>query len=304
MKVGRRDALLGAASLAMGAETAYAAPTERVDSIDITSGDFDMLDLFVDGDATLASRFSLLSPKGLAKGERVPLVVALHGLGESYDEDLGVRAWPELYGLKSAFSRLRHPPVARIGERRDLTDERLAAINADLDKQPFRGVAVACPFTPHIAALRDPAAGHDAYTKWITEVVVPRAQAEARVRTESAATAIVGCSMGGPIALEVFFRRPDLFGSLGLVQGAVSRAFADKFAGRIADAVSAHGPRDVLLLSSTGDPYRDGHEALADALEKRAVPHRLLVPPGPHDQPFLREVGSIELLLYEDRRAP
>jgi hypothetical protein len=95
-----------------------------------------------------------------------------------------------------------------------------------------------------------------------------------------------------------------MFGSVGLVQGAVGGWLADKHAEMIASAAAAHGPRDVLLLSSSADPFRDGHEALDKALTARHVPHELLVPPGPHDQPFLRETGSIEMLLYEDTRLP
>jgi hypothetical protein len=95
-----------------------------------------------------------------------------------------------------------------------------------------------------------------------------------------------------------------MFGSVGLVQGAVGAWLADKHAEMIASAAASHGPRDVLLLSSSADPFRDGHEALDKALSAKHVPHKLLVPPGPHDQPFLRETGSIEMLLYEDMRTP
>jgi len=304
MVVGRRNALLGALAFALPGHEALSLPAERVDTIDITSGDFDMHDLFVEGDPALASRFALLSPKGLPRGTRVPLVVALHGLGEAYDENLGVRAWAELYGLKATFSRLRHPPIERVGQRKDLTDPRIAEVNGALAQRAFRGVAVACPFTPHIAALRDPVAGYDAYTKWIADVVLPRARQAAKVIDDPSATAIVGCSMGGPVALEVFSRRPELFGSVGLVQGAVASFSAERHATQIAKASAEHGPRDVLLLSSTGDPYRDGHMALDKELTARSVKHTLLVPPGPHDQPWLRDVGSLEMLLYHDSRLP
>jgi len=207
-------------------------------------------------------------------------------------------------GIKGAYSRLRHPPIERESQRKDFTDDRLAEINRVLTQRPFRGVAVACPFTPHIDEFSNPKATYDAYTDWIANVVIPRCRVETPTLVDPFATTIVGCSMGGPIALEIFARHPEMFGSIGLVQGAVGAYFAEKHAQMIADAASAHGPRDVLLLSSGADPYRQGHEALAKALADRAVPHTLLIPPGPHDQPWLRETGSIEMLTYEDGRVP
>jgi pimeloyl-ACP methyl ester carboxylesterase len=303
VRVGRRSFLGGAAALAV-AGAARAAPTERIDTVDITSPDVDVKDLFVDGDPKIATRFALLVPKGLPRGQRVPLVIALHGLGESHDEELGVRAWLELYGLEHAYERLRHPPVVRESKRNDFTDDRLEEVNRELAARPFRGVAVACPFTPHIDAFPNAPATYAAYAEWIATVVMPRARVEAPVLSDASATSIVGCSMGGPIALDVFSRHPELFGSVGLVQGAVGEYLADKHAEMIAGAASSTGAKDVLLLSSSADPYRQGHEALAKALERRGVPNTLRIPPGPHDQPFLRETGSIELLLYEDRRRP
>ncbi|HVY45633.1 MAG TPA: hypothetical protein VHB21_07120, partial [Minicystis sp.] len=47
------------------------------------SAELALFDLTVDGDAELGRRFTLLVPRRLAPGERVPLVVLLHGLGET-----------------------------------------------------------------------------------------------------------------------------------------------------------------------------------------------------------------------------
>lgn len=301
----RRNVVLGvAATCATAATSASAAPDERIDTVDVTSAFFDLKDLFVAGDPNLATRFALLVPKGLPEGTKVPLVVALHGLGESTDESLGVRAWPELYGLKTSYERLKRPPVVRESKRKDFTDARLAEVNQILRARGFRGVAVACPWTRQVSTFPDPKATYDAYTDWIMDVVIPRCRIEAPVSLDPAATTLVGCSMGGPIAFEIFQRRPESFGSVGLVQGAVGAYYVDKYSQVVADAAAKYGKRDVLLLTSGGDPFRDSHEAFKTALDKRGVPNTLLVPPGPHDQPFLREAGTIEMLLYQDGRWP
>ena len=53
----------------------------------------------------------------LAVPKRLPakpsLLVLLHGLGETHDQEVGSRAFAERYGLLSAVSRLTNPPIER-----------------------------------------------------------------------------------------------------------------------------------------------------------------------------------------------
>ena len=301
----RRQVLGSIAVLAasgLGARIAFG--DEARDSFDTISPDFDVKDLFVDGDRAVGRRFTMLVPKHVPKGTALPMVVALHGLGEAHDEKLGVRAWLDLYGLRSSYSRLLRPPIARQSKRADFTDSRLAEVNVELARRPFRGLVLVCPFTPNVKTFKDPNKALATYADWISDVVLPRARRGAMVKTDVASTAIVGCSMGGSVALEVVSRRPETFGGIGLVQGAVSDFTAARYAAGLAKAVAAHGPRDVHLLTSEGDPFVSGHHSFAKALTKLGVPVELRVLPGPHDQPWLREAGSIEMLLYQDRHRP
>jgi fermentation-respiration switch protein FrsA (DUF1100 family) len=247
-----------------------------------------------------ASRASLLVPRHLPEGRSVRLVVALHGLGESHDPALGVRAWLDLYGLRTAYTRLLSPPVERTHKRRDWTDDRLAEVNRSLAKDPFGGLAVVCPFTPNFKQVPNRAEAVREYGDWIVERLLPRARALAPVLSEADATAIDGCSMGGPIAVDVFTEHPTAFGALGVVQGALGAHRAGAWADAIAKAKGDRRLR-IHLLSSEGDPFRDPTLALARELTKRKVEHTLRVPPGPHDQPWLRETGTIEMLLFHER---
>jgi pimeloyl-ACP methyl ester carboxylesterase len=276
----------------------------RKDTADTSSPDFDVKDLFVDRERCPAGRFTLLSPKPAANAKARPLVVALHGLGEAHDERLGAYAWLDLYGLRTAYARLLHPPIERTSRRKDLTDARMAALNAELARAPFEGLVVACPFTPNPKTQRDPQRALDAYADWIVDDVLPRARREGPAPVGAGATALVGCSMGGAVALEVFARRPEAFGALGLVQGAVSEYTAARIVPKIEKAVASTGSLDLHLLTSEGDPFLAGHRALAAALAAKGIVHTLDVLPGPHDQPWLREIGAIEMLLHQDRRRP
>ncbi|UQA55060.1 alpha/beta hydrolase [Polyangium aurulentum] len=264
--------------------------------------DLDVRDLALEGDRTLGRRMTLSVPRHLGAGERAPLLVLLHGLGETGDERAGAWAWLERYGLGSAYARLRRPPVVRTSKRADFPEARLRLVNEDLARAPFRGFVVACPYTPNVNKAANPAAALDGYARWIAEVVVPRARAEAKCAEGVAMTSIDGCSLGGFVALEVFLRRPEVFGAVGAVQAAIGKHRAAGYAERLAEVVGRVGARGVHVETSTGDPFREANEALAGALGKRGIAHELLVLPGPHDQPWLREVGTLEMLRWHDRR--
>ena len=283
-----------------GAATAQTVSNPRATGVP-TSSELDIFDLQVAGDSTLGRRFLMCVPRHLKRGQKVPVVVLLHGLGETGDQRLGAYAWVERYGLVTAYERLRRAPIARTGKRREWTDARLAEVNASLTATPFAGLCLVCPYTPNVHKLPNPPASLDAYAKWLTEVVLPRARADAPVHTDPARTAIDGCSLGGHVALEVFLRKPDVFGAFGGVQSAFSEARAPAYADRLAAALT-RTPRPLHLLTSEGDPFLPGNKKLAATLTKKGHPCDLRVLPGPHDQPWLREAGTIEMLLWHDRR--
>jgi hypothetical protein len=297
-------AALGAAppALAAGKGPAAAVLASR------SPPDFQVLDLTVEGDKKLAQRFTLFIPNHLAKEERAPLLVLLHGLGETSAPDMGVFAWVERYGLASAYGRLRRPPLARTS--RDATllpDATLAALNTSLAAQPFRGMVIACPFTPNMPRAPNPSKAFDAYADWIADVVIPRARKEAPVLPDAAHTSLDGVSLGGYVGLEVFARRPDAFVAWGGVQAAfnVGRlpAYVDRLAAAAAKAPAALRKQGILHIeTSVSDPMRDMNLALSTELKKKGVPHDFVVLPGQHDQVFLREAGTLEMLLWHDRR--
>lgn len=256
------------------------------------------------GERRLGTRFLLLTPTHLAPGERVPLVVLLHGLGETGSQAEGIRAWVDRYGLAGAYGRLRRPPLAAISKRADWPAGRLDGLNRELATRPFRGLAIACPYTPNVAKERDRGRTFDDYAAWLTEEVLPRARALAPVSPEARLTSLGGCSLGGYVSLEVFLRRPELFGAWGGVQSAFGAHRAASYAERLADAQARVGARELDLLTSEADPFREANTALARALVAKGLADPLRVLPGPHDQPWLRESGSIHALLFHERRAP
>ncbi len=265
--------------------------------------DLELVDLRLGpGETPFGGRVPVLSPRHIAPGARAPLVVALHGLGESGDPPLAARAWPDLYGLVEAYRRLLAPPIAPRSRRGDWPAARMEEVSRELASRPLGGFFVACPFTPNPARARDRSAHLDAYARWIVDVVVPRAREQLPVIATPQATHLAGCSMGGSVALDVALRARGAFCGLALVQSAHSAHRNAEFAAALATAGAGGKSVAALVLTSQGDPFRERNEALARELATRKVPHEARVLPGPHDQPWLREAGTPEMLLWLDRR--
>ncbi|HRI64691.1 MAG TPA: hypothetical protein PK156_10630 [Polyangium sp.] len=286
---------------------AVAAGLTALESRDAEADDYaaaglDVRDVALPGDRALGQRMTLVIPQKISPTSNVSLLVLLHGLGETGDQRTGAFAWLERYGLATSIDRLYRPPVTRTGKRGDFTDEHLRAVNAELTTSPFGGFVIACPYTPNVNRAANLKNALDGYSQWITDVVIPAARRETSITTDTMRIAIDGCSLGGFVAIEVFLRKPQSFGALGAVQAAIGGHRAVPYAERLASVIQEHGPRAIHLETSSADPFREANEALANELTKRRITHDTIVLPGPHDQPWLREVGTLEMLRWHDRR--
>jgi hypothetical protein len=237
-----------------------------------------------------------LVPTPIADGARLPLLVALHGWGESADAQSGVRGWPESYELVAQMVRLHEGPLTRDDFQGFVRPQRLDALNAMLARRPFDGLVVVCPYVP-----RDLAGWltHAQYGHWLADVLVARARRELPVATDAASTGIDGVSFGGRASLHIGAARRDVFGAVGALQpwidtSAEALGFADELARSI-------GKRPLRIVTSTDDMYRDPVVTLDAALTKLGVAHDFEMTEGPHDYPWNRGPGAIEMLLWHDR---
>lgn len=289
----RRSALAGGAAFAFGAVL----PVEA--GLSTAPEGLDFREIPVEGGGH-GGKLCVAIPTHLAPGETVPLLVVLHGLAETVNPTQGARAWWDRYGLPTAYDRLRRPPVVAISNRGDLTPARVMALRADLVARPFRGLCVACPSLPNVNTAPSTSAALEAYGAWLVDVVVPTVRRVGPVAT-TGPVGLDGCSLGGFVGLEVFLRRGGAFAAWGGVQTAIGASTAEAYARRLEDAARRHGHRPLHLETSTGDPFRAATEALCAALRARHLPVDVSLAPGPHDQPWLREVGTLEMLLWHDR---
>jgi enterochelin esterase-like enzyme len=280
----------------LAAPAALAGKAERVPPDDLR-----LFDWTFEKRHPFVRRAVVLAPTHLAAGEKAPCLVLFHGFGEAKaGHEVGSYAWLERYGLGSSYRRLRHPPVASVSRQKYLSEARAAQLNAELEKRPFGGMVLVCPFTPNVWSFRSTPDALDALADFVAGELLDRVAAEIPFAdTSPARTSVDGCSLGGFVSLEVFLRKPARFGALGVVQPAIS----SRGVARYVDAVAGRpgGAPPVHVETSRGDPYLAVSKELAAALVKKSISCDLIVPPGPHDQPFLRDVGTLELLHWHDR---
>ncbi len=265
-----------------------------------TSKHWKLREIIVEGERDIGQRFTLLTPTHTKK--KTPLLVMLHGLGETHDQHIGAHAWIERYGLGSAYDRLCEPPVKRASKYPYWTDALLEKVNDQLSAQPFRGLTIVCPFTPNVyKAKRGRKVTLDLYADWLVDVVIPKARKESHVFTDAQRTWLDGCSLGGYVGAEVFLRKADHFGAWGTLQGALGEHRIAGYAEKIAALPQESGPRPIHVETSTGDAFRKVNERFSQLLTKHGVAHDFAMPPGPHNQPFLRDSGTLLKLLWFDR---
>jgi pimeloyl-ACP methyl ester carboxylesterase len=227
-------------------------------------------------------------------------LILLHGLGESHDQRVGARAFAERYGLLSAVTRLKRPPLERTLKKQDyFGQQRLTELNEQLARQPYTPPILVCPFTPN--PWRGDSTLLDRYAEFLVGPLCAAIAERTGSDAPSLSLAVGGVSMGGFMALEIFLRKPERFCGLALAQAAFGAHQAPRFAAELDKCMQRAGARAVDVISSTGDPYLKPSELLHEKLRERAITSTLRVSPGPHNQLWLRESGVIEMLLAADR---
>lgn len=241
-------------------------------------------------------RALLLAPRSV---EPLPLLVALHGRGESgRGTEVGARAWRDDYALDVLDKKLRAQTISEADLGNFVSPDRLTRLNASLAKTPYAGLAVACPYTP-LVSDRSPA-GAEPFARFVIDKLLPRARAEAKTSSERDKTGIDGVSMGGRLALLVGLSHPEVFGVVGALQPAIRVEEAALFTS-LARAALAKGSLRLRLVSSEQDPFLQAVRALSTALREASIEHELVVTPGPHDYAWNRGPGGAEMLLGQER---
>jgi hypothetical protein len=234
--------------------------------------------------------------------ERFPLLLALHGRGETLKgPERGARGWVDDYALTKAIERLRQPPLTTSDLQGFVAPERLRALNAALVAAPYAGLIVACPYLPDMLSGDEPFTRAPPLTRFLVDTLIPKLVAETPAIGSPHATGIDGVSLGGRAALAVGLARPEAFGSVGSLQAALDAKNADEVALRAERALAKNPKLWLRLVTSSEDYYLPALRTIAGALRYAKVRHDFVVARGPHDYAWNRGPGAYEMLLFHDR---
>jgi pimeloyl-ACP methyl ester carboxylesterase len=235
--------------------------------------------------------------------ERLPVLVALHGLGEAQKgPQRGARGWVDDYGLSTALERLKGPPLTAEDLQKLGTSEHLAALNARLAEQPFRGLIIVCPYTPDILGTARSLDAAGPLAAHIVDEVLPRVYEETPALGTARSTGIDGVSLGGRAALLVGLAHPDRFGAVGSMQAAIYDPDLEVLTTRVLDARKRKPSLALRLLTSSHDFYRPTIARLSKKLKQEGVAHdHEVIERGPHSYGFNRGLGVYAMLTFHDR---
>lgn len=241
-------------------------------------------------------------PANATKASPLPVLVALHGRGESLKSpSRGARGWLDDYDLKKAVARLVAPPLTTKDLGDSVAPDRLAKMNEALAANPYRGLIVVCPFLPDLFHGDQTMNDGARYASFIVDDVLPRVYREAPALGTPETTALDGVSLGGRAALLVGLLRPKAFRVVAALQPALDVAEARPFAS-LAERARGENPSLVLrLLSSDEDYFLEPTVELSRQLKSRGVNHTLDLVVGTHSYEFNRGPGVYEMLLFHDR---
>lgn len=233
--------------------------------------------------------------------DRYPLVIALHGRGESAKGPArGPWGWPRDYALVRAGARIVAPPLTRADYEGLVEAPRLARVNERLRARPFGGLVVVCPYLPDFDWSRPPRDMVDDYARFVVDELVPRARRELPVRPEPRATGIDGVSLGGAMGIRVGFRNASQFGAVGVLQCALNPGQVEELTELARRARQTNPTLAIRIATSNDDAFVHSNHALADSLAAAKISRQFEDHLGPHDYVWNRGPGSYELLLFHD----
>lgn len=225
--------------------------------------------------------------------EKLPVLIALHGRGEAAKgPELGALGWPNDYQLLRAIDRICAPPLSKTDFEGFVEDSRLKSFNDDLAARPFEGLIVVCPYLPDYDLQKPKPL--EAYGQYLIGSVLPRVRKELPALDT---TGIDGVSLGGAAALRIGLANPDVFEAVGSLQAAISSDQVPE----LVELAKTGRPKHFKLLTSHQDYFNKAITLYSKQLRAAGIAHEFADVPGPHDYPFNRGPGALEMLAWHDR---
>jgi iron(III)-salmochelin esterase len=235
-------------------------------------------------------------------GQRYPVLIALHGRGESLKGSRrGARGWLDDYLLERALERVQRPPLLTRDFEGFVTEDRLRLLNEGLTEHPYAGLIVVCPFLPDVFKGESAFEQTEPLARFLVDVLLPRVYAKTPALGTPASTGIDGVSLGGRAAWFVGLNRPRAFASVAGLQAALDATELGRISEWAVQATTQNPELKLRLLTSDEDHFLGVNQQLSALLARRGVAHELTLVVGTHGYRFNRGPGALEMLLFHDR---
>ena len=225
-----------------------------------------------------------------------PLVIAFGGFGEcTRPPRQGALAWLHYYKTDEAVLALVNNKLAATDFRGLVTRDHLNDFNRRLKRDPYGGVILACPASPPLAPQTRLESTD--YEDYIVEELIPALKD--RYRVSPGKIGVDGVSMGGARSMFYGFKYPEVFYSIGSVQGAFG-PYLDIYRELIGKNRDLLRKRPIQLVTSDRDAMLKSVEKMHSLLLAEDIPHVYLKLTGPHDYIFNQGPGALALLMFHD----
>jgi iron(III)-salmochelin esterase len=225
-----------------------------------------------------------------------PLVIVFGGAGEcAKSPRQGALAWMHYYKTDEAAVALASNHLNADHFRGLATPSNIRDFNNRLRSKPYKGVVLACPASPLLSPQMGPE--FPEYEAYIIEELIPALKKQYRIAPKS--IGVDGVSMGGSRSMYYGFKYPEIFSSVGSVQGAFG-PYIDVYKDLVTWNAGTLRKRQIQLVTSDKDVMAASVLRLHQMLVANRIPHAYLVLSGPHDYIFNQGPGALSLLMFHD----
>jgi len=229
--------------------------------------------------------------------KRYPLVIAFGGMGECMRRPRqGALAWLHYYKADEAVRALENGSLERSDFRGLVTPAQLREFNRILKKYPYRGIILACPSSPVLTVGKGPE--FPEYEAFVMQELIP--ELKRRYRVAPGKVGVDGVSMGGARSMYYGFKYPEVFSSIGSLQGAFG-PFMSVYKNLLTRNGKILKGRPIQLVTSDRDHMAPSVEGMHNILGAEGIPHLYYKLKGPHDYIFNQGPGAIALLMFHNQ---
>jgi iron(III)-salmochelin esterase len=228
--------------------------------------------------------------------KKFSLLIAFAGAGESArPPKSGALAWLHFYKVDEAVDALGRNRLQASDFRGLVKDFQLDDFNGRLKRSPFRGIILVCPYSPPLAPTVQ--LEYPEYEKFIIDELIP--ELKKRYRVDPHFIGVDGVSMGGARAMYYGLKYPEIFTSIGSLQGAFG-PFMEVYGDLVAKNKRYIKSKTIQLVTSDGDTLAPSVERMHRLLVSNEIPHEYKILTGPHDYIFNQGPGALSMLLFHN----